>query len=296
MIVSDFMTPNPLTIPSSLSLADAAKALFESGYSSVPVLENMGTPLGFLSEFSLIRSFLKLHQMKDKSKDQVYHFREYLEPLATVNHEADLNEAIRVLFSNTFHRALVEGPNGKIVGMVSPKDVLMVLTNKRHSLSKLESELADTQKQLRNISGKLKDAEEILSRYHSYLENAPFHIHSINEEGKVIFANQSLRKALGYEPQEIVGLKLDQLYVEEHAPGALSGLKKVMKSGAHEPVITSMRCKDGSEYRIEAISSALRATDGSFIATVTMSRRLSSDNMLRALHRVLDPTKGNPFD
>ncbi len=282
-------------LPSSSTLSDGAQLLVEQGISSIPVIDNMGTPMGFLSEFSLIRCYLKLHQSKEKNKDQIYHFRELLEPMALVPAEATLQEAIRILFSSPFHRALVEGANGKIVGIICPKDILKVLTNDRHSISKFESELVATKKDLRNVAGKLKDAEEILSRYHAYLENAPFHIHSVNEEGKVVFANRSLRKALDYDSNEIIGMNLDELYSPDHAEDAKKGLEKIRKNGGHEPVITSMLCKNGDEYRVEAITSAVNGPDGKFIATITMSRRLAADNMLRALNGVLDTKKNAAF-
>ncbi len=93
----------------------------------------------------------------------------------------------------------------------------------------------------------------------------------------------------------MIGMTLDQIYTQDQVERSRKGLEKIIKEGAHKPVITSMKKRDGAELRVEAISSALNSPNGRFIATVTMSRPLASDNMLRALN-LAEMGKVEPFD
>lgn len=292
----ELMTANPITIPSFKTLKEGLDTLFDLGISSVPVVDNFGEPLGLLSEFALVRAYLKFHNSEDKSKNQIFHFKELLEPISIIQETLSVSDTIKSVFANSFHRVLVKNGSGKLVGVVSPKDILKVLSGDQNHLSQLEVELNTTKADLRKLAGQLKDNEEITLRYHSYLEEAPFNFHSLNEEGKVIFANRSLRETLGYTSDELIGMPLDALYTPDQVDKAREGLKSIMKSGTHLPIITTFRCKDGTSLRVEALSSALIGSEGQFIATVTMSRRMASDNMLRALNGVLDISEAKPFE
>ncbi len=294
--VRDLMAKSLVSIASSKTLSEAKDTLLDNGISSAPVFDAYGKPLGLLTELGLVRAFLKVHNAADKSKDTVFHHREFLEQIDVIEENVPISQATKALFASPTQRLLIKDARGKFIGLVSPRDILKVVSGDFDHLLGIERELNDTQDELRKVSGKLKDSDEILSRYHDYLEQAPFFIHSLNEQGNVVFVNMRLREELGYGKGEMIGLTLEQLYSPDQIEKSRAGLAKIMKQGAHEPILTTILRKDGSLLRVEAVSSALKAPDGKFIATVTMSRPLASDNMLRALNGVLDMNKARPFD
>jgi PAS domain S-box-containing protein len=290
------MSKSLISIPSSKTLIETKNILLDNGITSVPVFDNFGKPMGLLTEIGLVRAFLKVHNSTDKSKDTIFHHREFLEPITIVEDTAPISQATRALFTSTINRLLVRDSKGKFIGMVSPRDILRVVSGDFDRTLGIERELKDTQSALRKVKGKLRDSDEILSRYHDYLEQAPFYIHSLDEEGNLVFVNKRLREELGYKTTEMIGMNLEDIYTRDQVEKSRQGLRKIIKQGSHDPVITMMQRKDGTALRVEAVSSALKAADGKFIATVTMSRPLASDNMLRALNGVLDLSKDGAFD
>lgn len=294
--VRDLMSKSLISIVASKSLNDAKDVLLDNGISSVPVFDAYGKPLGLLTEPGLVRAYLKVHNSSDKSKDTIFHHREFLEAITVIDEDVPITQAIKILFGSPSQRLLVKDGRNKYVGIVSPRDILKVVSGDFDHITGIERELNQTQNALRKATGKLKDSDEILTRYHDYLEQAPFFIHSLNEQGAVVFANKRLRDELGYVKGEMIGMGLEELYARDQVEKSRGGLQRIIKNGAHEPLITSMLRRDGSVMRVEAISSALKGADGKFIATVTMSRPLASDNMLRALNGVLDIDKAEPFD
>lgn len=295
-LVRDLMTKTLISIPASKTLTEAKDVLLDNGITSLPVFDAYGKPIGLLTELGLVRAFLKVHNSADKSKDTIFHHKEFLDTITVVDEDVPILQAIKMLFGSGVIRLLVKDSRNKFIGIISPRDILRVVSGDFDRVMGIERELTHTQTALRKVSGKLKDSDEILSRYHDYLEQAPFFIHSLDEEGSLVFANMRLREELGYERGEMIGMRLEDIYTKDQVEKSRSGLKKIMKRGAHEPIITTMRRKNGSALRVEAVSSALKSPDGKFFATVTMSRPLASDNMLRALNGVLDLTKSEPFD
>lgn len=294
--VRDLMTKTLISIPASKTLTEAKDVLLDNGITSLPVFDAYGKPIGLLTELGLVRAFLKVHNSTDKSKDTIFHHKEFLDTLTVVEEDVPILQAIKMLFGSGVIRLLVKDSKGKFIGIISPRDILRVVSGDFDRVMGIERELNQTQTALRKVSGKLKDSDEILSRYHDYLEQAPFFIHSLDEEGNLVFVNMRLRDELGYGRGEMIGMNLEDIYTRDQVEKSRSGLKKILKQGAHDPIITTMLRKDGSILRVEAVSSALKSPEGKFFATVTMSRPLASDNMLRALNGVLDITKAEPFD
>ena len=289
------MSKTLVSIPASKTLVEAKNVLLDNGISSVPVFDAYGAPLGLLTELAMVRAFLKLHNAPDKVKDTVFQYREFLEPITTIGEDVPITQAIKVFFATPIHRLLVQDSRKRYIGMISPRDILKVVSGDFDHVMDIERELDETQDALRKVGGKLKDSEEILERYHDYLEQAPFFIHSLNTEGHIVFANKRLRDELGYGPGEMIGIGIEKLYSPDQVERSRAGLSKIISSGTHEPVVTTMMRKNLTSIRVEAVSSALKSPDGKFIATVTISRPLASDNMLRALNGVLDSTN-SAFD
>lgn len=285
--IVDLMTVKPIIIPSSHTISEALHVFIENGMTSAPVVDAHGEILGLLTELGLIRGYFRLHSKTGQKEHLAYHM-DILEPCQTIQEDAHVQETVKLLLKTPTHRVVVLDKHKKITGIISPKDILRVFTGERDKKSRIQRDLQETRDNLRQLTGQLKDAEEIISRYHGYFENAPFMIHSVNEEGKIVLANRRLSEALGYKPSELVGKTIKDLFDEENYNKAMNGLKKLMLEGVHPAVVTVMKCKDGSTMRVEACSTTLRSEKGDFIATITMSRRLASDNMLRALHGVLD--------
>ncbi len=286
------MTRDPFVLHASTNLEDSIKSFCELGITSAPVIDVYGDIKGLITELGLIRLYFRVHG-KGETKDQIaYHF-DLLEKAETVTEDTPINDTIKSLLQSHIHRVVVLDKHKKIIGIISPKDLLKVFNG--DSESRLQKDLKVAREDLKKTVGKLKDSEDLSNRYFSYLESAPFMIHSVNEEGRVIMANKRLSTALGYEPGELIGKSLLDLFEGDNGNKAMVGLKALMKDGIHPPVITAMIRKDKSAVRVEAVSTALYNELGDFVGTITMSRSLASDNMLRALNGVLDKS-AKPFD
>lgn len=120
-IVGDCMTQNPVTIPSDLSLADAAERMYEHGIRHLPVMEQ-GHVVGLVSERDL--ALVMGIPGVDKNKVAV------TEAMTTgpyiVAPETKLEDVVRVMHDKKIGTAVVM-KDGQMAGIFSVIDALEVL-------------------------------------------------------------------------------------------------------------------------------------------------------------------------
>lgn len=134
---------------------------------------------------------------------------------------------------------VIFGADGKPVQMVG---MLQDVTERKESEEALR----------RNEAG-LKASE---ARFRAMIEHSYELIHMLDAQGKIAYMAPSVRKLLGYEPEEVIGMVGDDFVHPDDMPAVAEGLKPIIgKPGAATPP-TEMRVrrKDGTYLQIEAVA------------------------------------------
>ena len=118
--VGDAMTMNPITIPGNKTLRDAAKIMSKEHVGSLLVTEE-GKIIGIVTERDIVKKAVAL--LGNPSLKKV---KEVMATdLVTTTPEEDIFEAIRIMRDYNFRHLPVKH-NGKIVGLVTLKDILKI--------------------------------------------------------------------------------------------------------------------------------------------------------------------------
>lgn len=285
-IASDIMTKKPVVFHSSQTIDEAAQNFIEHNYSSAPVLSSSGEILGVLDEFSLIKIKLIQH-LEEQGRDKLAFHIDSLQPACFVKENVPLLEVVRDMMRAPNHRLLVINNAKNLLGIISPKDVLLYVVGEKRKSQDLKAELEKTKNDLEVTLAELETTKSKLDIYQDMVMDNPTMIHSVNEQGEIIMANNKMHTELGYNPGELIGKTIFDLYAQAAHPEAVSGLKKVIEEGRHSNTFTTMLKKNGDKVRADIASSALYDNYHKFIGTISVSRPVDADVLLRALHGVL---------
>ncbi|HUE96082.1 MAG TPA: PAS domain S-box protein, partial [Longimicrobiaceae bacterium] len=109
-----------------------------------------------------------------------------------------------------------------------------------------------------------KEAEAEVRRseahFRSLIENSSDIIAIVDLEGHITFISPSVRRVLGFEPEELVGTSIFSLIHEEEIPTLANSFTRVVQQRDVPPASEfRVRCKDGSWRRLESASQNLLA-------------------------------------
>jgi len=288
---ADLMTPNPKMVASGASLHEVIELFLEQGITSSPVINPLGEILGVLSELSLVKAYM-IHKAKLQKGDKVGHHLDLLDPVAYVHMHSPIISVLKEMIWAPTHRLLVRDGKEKIVGIISPKDLMRAMIGQPNPSQNLKEKLQETEDKLRDSLEKLKDAEHHLEVYQNVFHEVPYMMHAVDAEGKILMANKREHDVLGYPDGELVGKTIYDLYAKSMHHEAIQGLKKVMESGHHHMTYTTLVSKTGASVRCDIASSAIRSSNGEFISTISVLRPIDSDEMLRILNGIVNDTSG----
>lgn len=272
------MTREPIVIPISNEIPKTIDTFLEIGMTSAPVVDNFGKLAGMITEMNLITAFFRLQTRKDGKNKIVFH-ADLLEPVEAVRDTDTLSETIRRMVKAKHHRVVVLDKHDRVVGIISPKDVLKAVTGNHGKLTKSQRELQEAREHLKKVASELETAHQMVHRLESYLHEAPYMIHSVDARGKILMMNSRMEAALGYPTGALIGKTIDDLYTLEYVDDAKAGLRLIVQEGHIDPVVTAVKKKNGDALRIETVSTALHNQKGEFVATITMSRVVGHDMM-----------------
>jgi len=282
----DIMTPDPKFIQSGHDLKEAIAYFLENNLHYAPAITPTGEVLGLVSEFSLVKASLR-NYLEPHKREKVAHHADTLESVEFINEESSLDEVVKALAQSPTNRLLVRNKQEKLVGIISPKDILILVSGAERNVTSLKDELTNTRGKATQLSQKVENLEGSLKIYQNLFEDSPHMMHSVDKNGRIIMANKEIHRRLGYESGDLVGKTVSDLYPKSVLHEALAGLKKIENEGQHQMTYTTMLRKNGEKIRVDIASSALRDEHEKFLSTISISREVDSEALLRALHGIV---------
>ncbi|WP_422860721.1 chemotaxis protein CheB [Flagellimonas sp. S174] len=138
--------------------------------------------------------------------------------------------------------------------------------------------------ELKESEAQIKKSEE---EFRALYDNAPDMYASFDAKSTIINCNVRLVNNLGYSNiEEVIGLHLSDLYLEEDADKLDERLNEFKKTGKMENVMRQLRRKDGSTIHVSVNAEVLYDTEGNEDYTITAFRDVSA--MKEAEQKYLD--------
>ncbi len=276
------------SLPQATTLEAAAQFFAAHKLTTAPVMNEAGDIIGVISDFQLLRLLLRVRQEGNKlvTLDEI---KGELDPVVLVNETESIVTAFQLMIESPNHR-IYATHGGKLSGALSPKDLILYLAGvKGDDREALDSVL---QKQLNSAVRELLNTRRQLTEFQKMFYDSPYLMHSVDRTGKIINANKMIHSVLGYEPGELVGKSLRQLYPSENYKEAMAGLETVFALGFHPVVNVTMLKKNGEAVRIDIASTLKIDEQGSPIGTITVGRFGDSHRMINYLQKAAQAYAG----
>lgn len=199
--------------------------------------------------------------------------------------EEPIQSAFRMIVQSPNHRIFVN-QNGKLVGVLSPKDLLPFLAGgaTEHQKS-LKDEFFEAQTKIKALVEELQLAKRNIVPYKKFFEDSPFMMHSSDFDGNILMANKILHFTLGYDYGELIGQPINKLYSHQNHKSAHEGLERIRSLGFHPPVSTLMVKKNQEVIMVDVASMLRRDENGFAVGTITVTRLSETTNMLDILRQ-----------
>jgi CBS domain-containing protein len=124
--VADIMSRNVLTLSPEMSADEAARALAERGISGAPVSDRTGRLIGVLSRTDLADPERRPTMARPRTVGELM-----TAGLLTLRESEPAMNAIRLMVREEVQRIVVLDDDGRLVGIVTPSDVLAALVGAR---------------------------------------------------------------------------------------------------------------------------------------------------------------------
>ena len=288
---NDLMTPNPKMIASGENLQDVVRLFLNLGVSSSPVVSPMGEILGMLTELALVKAFM-LHKAKFHTHDKIGHHTELLLPPAFISSKASLGEIIKEIINSPTNRLLVKDERKKIVGIISPKDLMRPMLGEANPSDNIKEKLRDTEIKLKQSLQELSNIEKNLEVYRRVFQESPYMMHATDAKGLIIMANKREHEILGYENNELVGKNVLDIYAPAMHQQTMQELQKKAIQSPEAVVYTTLIKKNGSELRCDVSTSSLFDSSGEFISSISALRPMDAQDIIKNLAGIVNDKEG----
>lgn len=125
MKVAELMRTDLKTISAEATVADAVRALAQSGVSALPVLDRAGRPVGVLSTREILKA--ESARLSPQARDRLFDETTVMEIMApwpvTIEPDADVRDAAREMLYLEVQRLFVEERRA-LVGVISQTDIV----------------------------------------------------------------------------------------------------------------------------------------------------------------------------
>ena len=123
MLVSEFMTPNPVTVLPEESINDAFHLLLQHRFRQAPVVEN-GKLIGIVTDRDLRMAIIQTYVESSLTVRDVMRF----DPV-TVSVDEKVEKAARIICDKKFNALPVVSSSGYLVGIITTTDILRGVLN-----------------------------------------------------------------------------------------------------------------------------------------------------------------------
>lgn len=103
------------------------------------------------------------------------------------------------------------------------------------------------------------------------LDNFPDMIHSIDEDGQIVYTNKTAELLLGYTQDEFLSMNVRQIYADEILEALEKGFSDLKEKGDKE-VESLLKAKDGTVIPVEIRSFSIYDDEGNFLRTFSILR------------------------
>jgi PAS domain S-box-containing protein len=103
------------------------------------------------------------------------------------------------------------------------------------------------------------------------IEHFPDIVHSVNEDGKIVFTNRKAEELLGYSRKELLGMSIRQIYAPEVLQAMERGFKTLKASGDNL-VESVLQDRYGNRIPVEIRSFSIYDNEGHFLRTFSILR------------------------
>lgn len=104
------------------------------------------------------------------------------------------------------------------------------------------------------------------------LDNFPDIIHSVDDDGNIIYTNKKAEALLGYSREELLSMNIRQLYADELLGDVEQGFSDLKERGDKEIPDSLLKAKDGVKIPVEIRSFSIYDDDGRFLRTFSILR------------------------
>lgn len=136
----EIMTEKVTTLLSSTDILDAVAVFNSKKYTSVPVTTNTGEIAGLLTEIILVR-MLVMHQVQPDKYKKIAHCLEFLETPVFIEPYDPMTVVIKAVMHSPSKRVVVSLDKFKILGIISPKDLIRALASGDKTAQSIQKEV-----------------------------------------------------------------------------------------------------------------------------------------------------------
>lgn len=120
------MTPDPVYITLNTSVRQATKLILKHSITALAVIEDNSTPIGVVTDAKLLQMTI-LAKGEDGLNARVSEFKELIDPPVLVREDEGFIKVTHRLISLQGSRLLVMSDDRRLIGIISPRDLLFSL-------------------------------------------------------------------------------------------------------------------------------------------------------------------------
>jgi len=140
MSLKALMTEDVTYLPATASVLDAAQFMVNMNVGSVIVTDDKDSPTGLITDRDVVAKVLALE--KDSKTTKIGEIM--VSPVVTISEDKGIFDATEVMSTHGIRRLPVTDANGKLTGVISLDDVLVLLGNEMQNVAAtLKKELAE---------------------------------------------------------------------------------------------------------------------------------------------------------
>ncbi|WP_246296918.1 PAS domain S-box protein [Allochromatium humboldtianum] len=260
----------PLVVSQDLSLQEVMRAM-DAGHFTAAIAIDQGRPTGILTQRDLIQLIDEGADLNRPMQTRMSH------PLLTLDEGATISDALRLCRSERIKRVVVVDTLGRILGLVSQRDLVSLYYNNWFNL--LKTHVLEQQVQI--LARHELEKQEV--KFRTLFEVYPDATLLIDpRDGSTLEFNQVACTQLGYTPEEFSRLHISDYEVRESAEEVAAHIHQVLTQGRDE-FETQHRCKDGRIIDVSVAVSRLDFDERPVLLTVVrdISRRKQDEHQKR---------------